>query len=156
MAQRHALALQRWHAQPVAHYQLSTHESLGRLDCAQIVEVRDEVIVKIVANSCQQPSLWTVGWLFRYGDRAQQPADRCSLSLAGVGCVCTTSVDVQTEYDPVLGFPRSFIRRNVWSAAWQRLGYWVYLVQNLAPPNCTSPFNTPGWAVQVRDFRPLP
>lgn len=154
--QGRVLALQRWQAQPVAHYRLSTHETVGNLDCAQIVEVRDEVIEKILANSCKQPSLWTVGWLFRYGDRSQQPAEQCSLSLAGIGCVCNTSVEVQTEYDPVLGFPRSFTRRNVWSAAWQRLGYWVYLAQNLALPNCTSPFNAPSWVVQVRELRPLP
>lgn len=154
--QRRTEALQRWQARPVAHYQLSTHETLGRLDCAQTVEVRDEAIVKILANSCQQPSLWTVGWLFRYADRSQQLADRCSLSIAGIGCVCNTVVDVQAEYDPALGVPRSLVRRNTWVAAWQRLGFWVYLAQHLAPPNCTSPFNPPSWVVQVRDFRPLP
>ena len=154
--QQHTAALQRWQAQPIAHYRLNTREMVAGHGCAQVVEVRDEQLVNLIADTCQQPSLWTVSWLFRYAEKAQQVAERCALAVPGVGCVCRDAVDVQVEYDPALGFPRSITIRQTWSAAWQRLGYWVYLARHLAPPNCTPPFNDPGRVVLVRELRPLP
>jgi len=153
---QHAAALQRWQAQPVAHYRLNTREVVSGHACAQVVEVRDEQLVKIILDSCQQPSLWTVSWLFRYAEKARQVTERCALAVPGAGCVCRDDVDVRVEYDPALGFPRSITIRQTWSAAWQRLGYWVYLARNLSPPNCTPPFTDPGRVVLVRELRPLP
>src|SRR5215210_5658301 len=67
---QHLAAIQRWQAQPIAHYRLATDEVVNRYSCAQVVEVRDERIVNIISNNCQQPSLWTVDWLFRRAETA--------------------------------------------------------------------------------------
>jgi hypothetical protein len=153
---QHTAALQRWQAQPIAHYRLNTDEMVNRYSCAQVVEVRDERIVNIISNNCQQPSLWTVGWLFRRAEKADRASDGCALGVPGVGCVCRIAVEAQVEYDPALGFPRSITIRQIWSPAWQRPGYWFYIARNLALPNCTPPFSGSVWAVFVRDLRPLP
>lgn len=109
---QHLAAIQRWQAQPIAHYRLVTDEVVNRYSCAQVVEVRDERIVSIISNNCQQPSLWTVSWLFRRAETADRAFDGCALSFPGVGCVCRDAVEAQVEYDPALGFPRSILIRQ--------------------------------------------
>ena len=153
---QHLAAIQRWQAQPIAHYRLVTDEVVNRYSCAQVVEVRDERIVSIISNNCQQPSLWTVSWLFRRAETADRAFDGCALSFPGVGCVCRDAVEAQVEYDPALGFPRSILIRQTWATAWQRPGYWFYIARYLALPDCTPPFSGSGWALLVRDLRPLP
>lgn len=149
-------ALQRWQTQPIAHYRLVTDELVNTYSCAQAVEVRDEQIVKIDSNNCQQPSLWTVDWLFKRAAKADQAFDGCALGVPGVGCVCRSAVEAQVEYDPVGGFPRSIIIRQTRAAAWQRPSYWLYVARYMALPNCTPSFRGSVWAVRVRELRPLP
>lgn len=155
-ADQRAAALQRWQSQPVQHYILSTREFIGAHECTQMVEIRDEQVVKIMSLSCELASIWTVGWLFRSADQAQQEQDVCAQPAPGAGCVCRLVPNVQVEYDPLLGYPRSIVVRQTWVAAWQRLDYWAYLARNWAPPNCTAPSVKPSWDLFVRDLRPLP
>ncbi|HET9221346.1 MAG TPA: DUF6174 domain-containing protein [Roseiflexaceae bacterium] len=153
---RHAAAQRRWEARPAAHYLLRTREDVRGKLCGQMVEVRDEQVVRILSDTCAHPTLWTVSWLFRYVERAGVAAERCARYEPGSGCVCRDAVEMQVEYDPTLGYPRTITTRQIWSAAWQDLGYWSYLARHGTLADCTAPFNDRGRRVVVRELRPLP
>jgi hypothetical protein len=153
---RHAAALRRWEARPPTHYLLRTREEVRGKLCGQMVEVRDEQVLRILSDTCAHPTLWTVSWLFSYVERAAVPAERCARYEPDAGCVCRDAVDMQVEYDPALGYPRAITTRQIWSAAWQGLGYWSYLARHGALADCTAPFNDSGRRVVVRELRALP
>lgn len=153
---RYDAALRRWQSQPIAHYSLHTREVVGGKPCAQIVEVRDEQIVRVINNTCQHPNLWTISWLFIFVAKSRTPVDRCALLDPAGGCVCRDDIDLQVEYEPARGYPSTIIARQTWRADWQGLGYWWYAARHLALPSCAPPFNDPGRRVVVRAFTPLP
>jgi hypothetical protein len=153
---RHNAALRRWQARPLTHYLLHTREEVRGKPCGQVVEVRDEKVVRIVSDTCAHPTLWTVTWLFNYVERAPMTVDRCVRYESDSGCVCSHDIEVRVEYDPQLGYPRAIATRQVWSAAWQGAGYWNYLARHGALADCTTPFNDIGRRVVVREIRPLP
>jgi hypothetical protein len=152
----HDAALLRWQARPTAHYLLRTREEVGGRVCGQSVEVRDEKVLRILSDTCDHPTLWTVSWLFDYAAKSRVPFERCARYEPGVGCVCRDAIEVQAEYDPATGYPRVIVTRPIWRAAWQGVGYWHYTARNGALPNCTTPFSSPGRRVVVRELRPLP
>jgi hypothetical protein len=149
-------ALRLWQARPLSHYLLRTYEVVGGHPCGQIVEVRDEALVRIISDTCQHPTLWTVSWLFNYAGKAHMAVERCARLALGAGCVCRDAVDLQVAYDPILGYPREIITRQTWQAAWQRPSYWMYVARHGKLPDCTPPFIDPGRQVVVRELRPLP
>ncbi|HEX9370891.1 MAG TPA: hypothetical protein VF897_07780 [Roseiflexaceae bacterium] len=152
---RRAAALRRWQARPIAHYLLRTREDLGGQRCGQAVEVRGEELVRIVANTCPQPNLWAVSWLFTFVAKAQAAVETCARLDAGVGCVCRRSVDLEVTYDPSTGIPREIVTRQTWRAAWQSWAYWRYVARQAALPDCTPPFSDPGHRV-TSELQALP
>lgn len=153
---RYAAALRLWQSRPLAHYTLHTREIVGGRPCAQIVEVRDERLVRVLNNTCQHPNLWTISWLFTFVAKSSAPPDRCAQVDPSGGCVCRDAVDLQVEYDPTYGYPSTIVARQTWRADWQSMGYWWYSVRHLALASCASPFTDPGRRVVVREVKLLP
>jgi hypothetical protein len=152
----HDAALGRWRLAAPAHYILRTSEDLRGQLCHQSVEVRDEQIVQILGNSCSQPSLWTVEWLFRQASAPPSPVEPCVRSVLGIGCICRQRASVSVGYDQRQGYPLRIHTAQVWRPAWGDLGFWRLLVDQGAIPNCTPPKAEAGWTITVRELRALP
>jgi hypothetical protein len=155
-AMRYDAALRLWKAQPLAHYLLRTREEVGGHTCGQTVEIRGEVLERVVSNTCAHPNLWTVGWLFRHVQRASESSTSCAFFEPGTGCVCRRATDVQVVYDAVLGIPREITTRETSRPDWQSQAYYRYLLLHGRPPQCAPSATSPGWHILVREIRPLP
>lgn len=155
-AMRYDAALRQWRAQPLAHYLLRTREQIGGRTCGQTVEVRGEVLTRIVSNTCMHPQLWTVDWLFRHVERSSTPTQSCASFASGIGCVCRRAVELQVTYDQALGVPREITTRESASSDWLSQEYYRYLLLHGRPPQCGTAATSPVWHIVVREIRALP
>jgi hypothetical protein len=150
----HAAALARWGQTAPTHYLLRTDDQLNGGQCSQLVEVRDELIVRILSNTCRYPSLWTVSWLFRKA--AGAPQEPCGRSIKGIGCVCRQQTVTSAEYDQRQGYPTRITITRTWRRSWSDAGLWRFLAQERSLPNCTLPQPGLDWTIVVREVRALP
>jgi hypothetical protein len=156
-APEHTTAAARWRAAPVPHYELRTREWIDTRVCGQRVEVRDETLVRIIADTCEHPTLWTVTWLHRFIERSQAvPVDRCARLVINTGCICTDAVELLVRYDHATGVPQDILRRQIWRHNWRSAEYWQYAIKYRELPDCTPPVPDLGRRVVVLELKPLP
>jgi hypothetical protein len=143
-----APARAQWAARPFTHYRLATVHDGGLTACRQDVEIADERVVAVFANTCSRSPI-TVTNLFL-------EVERFGMTIGGKcgpnGCACDGPIDVDVVYDPALGYPRRFEVRSKPERRWQYLGYW----RGLALGSGCTLVGFSGPSIEVVAIRPLP
>lgn len=96
-------AEERWRQSQVQHYRLAVEfqDGLGATGCRQVVEVRDEQVVTVIENSCQEPPP-TVSTLFA---RVRSYYDTYEGQCGPNGCACDGASRMRVTFDEQLGYP---------------------------------------------------
>lgn len=118
----------RWAARSFRHYQLELRDK----NCLQVIEVLDERVVKVAPNRCEPPPR-TVTDLFTLIRRDGTVSVPCIAHR----CACDDVISVRAVYDSALGFPASIEVRVTAQPNMQHPDYWIQLVENRRPPDCS-------------------
>ena len=130
-----AAARARWDARSFSDYQLVIQEETEASSCRQASEIRAEKIDRVLQNRCVRLPSWTISNLFVWAEQASTVPARCYPSA--VTCVCYKVYSLRTNYDPLLGYPRSVTHAWGLRLNWAYLGHWRRLWRTGELPTCS-------------------